>query len=142
MLMSSCGGDDDPGEALAVSDGIAVVDAWVRPTPPTADEAAIYVTVENRDAPATAIIGATSPACMVVLPHATMIDDEGVSSMGEALDEQLALPEGAAVMMEPLGLHLMCLGLAEPLVAGSSIEVSIELSGRAPVAVAAAVEQR
>lgn len=79
---------------------------------------------------------------MVVTPHATTIADEGVASMGRALDDQLALPVGAIVAMAPTGLHLMCLGLAEPLVAGGSIELTIGLVGRVPLAVSVAVEQR
>lgn len=142
LVTAGCGGGDADGPVIISSDGIAVLDAWVRPTPPTADEAAFYVTVENRSASPTAVIGASSPACMVVLPHATTFTDDGVASMGEALDQELSLDEGERVTMEPNGLHLMCLGLAEPLATGSTVEVVLELSGRDPVTVEVAVEQR
>jgi copper(I)-binding protein len=138
-VLAACGDEDLP--AIASDDGIAVVDAWGRPTPPNADEAAFYVTIRNDDAPDTSVIAASSPACMVILPHATTFDDD-VASMGAALDEQLALPNGSTITMEPNGLHLMCLGLAEPLDAGSTVPVSIEFSGRAPIEVAVTVEQR
>lgn len=144
LFTAGCGGDggDADGSLIISSDGIAVLDAWVRPTPPTADEAAFYVTIENRSAPPTAVIGASSPDCMVVLPHATTFTDDDIASMGEALDQELSLDEGERVTMEPNGLHLMCLGLAEPLAVGSTVEVALELSGREPVVVDVTVEQR
>ncbi len=139
-LFVGCRGGDTP-EAVVTSDGLAVVDAWVRPTPAGADEAAFYVSIRNDDAPATSVLGASSPACMVILPHATAFDDD-IASMGAALDDQLVLATGSEIVMEPNGLHLMCLGLVDPLVAGDAVPVSIELRDRAPIEVDAAVEQR
>lgn len=137
---ASCSGDEATGDGVVV-DGIAVVDAWVRPTPPGGDEAAIYVTIGNRTDDDSAVLGASSPRCLTIVPHATSIDD-GIASMGEALDAQLALPSGGRVVMEPNGLHLMCLGLTEPLRAGGEFEITIDLDDRDPIDVTVAVEQR
>jgi copper(I)-binding protein len=138
--LASCSGGDG-ADAEVVIDGIAVLDAWVRPTPPGSDEAAIYVSVGNVTDTDSAILSASSSRCMVVVPHATTIDD-GIASMGEALDDELALPAGDQVVMEPNGLHLMCLGLDDPLQAGDQLDVTLDLAGRNSVDVTVNVEQR
>jgi copper(I)-binding protein len=138
--LASCSGGDG-ADAEVVIDGIAVHDAWVRPTPPGGDEAAIYVTVGNETDAASAILGASSSRCMVVVPHTTTIDD-GIASMGEALDAELALSAGGRVEMEPNGLHLMCLGLDDPLQAGEQFDITLDLAGRDPIDVTVDVEQR
>lgn len=140
VLATSCSADD-AADADVVIDGIAVLDAWVRPTPPGSDEVAIYLSVGNETDADSAILGASSPRCMVVVPHVTTIDD-GVASMGEALDAELVLPAGDQVVMEPNGLHLMCLGLDEPLLPGERFDVMLDLAGRSPVAITVDVEQR
>ena len=121
-----------------VDGGLAVVDAWARPTPAGASEAAIYVVIENRDAPDDRLVGAASPRCMVVTPHLTRIDD-GIASMEAADEDVLGLGRGETVAMEPNGLHLMCLGLDEPLVDGDEIELELRFGSRRPIAVDVAV---
>lgn len=135
----ACGGGDDP--AIVESGGLAVLDAWVRPTPPTVSDAAFYVTIENRDAPDDRLIGAGSDACTLVTPHVTEISDD-VASMDEAGDDQLGLRSGESVVMSPNGLHLMCLGLVRPLAAGDEVEVELRFAEHAPIAVPLVVEQR
>lgn len=136
----SCSGSEATDSEVVV-DGIAVIDAWVRPTPPGSDEAAIYVTIGNRTDGDSAVLGAASPQCLTIVPHATSIDD-GIASMGVALDDQLALPSEGRVVMEPNGLHLMCLGLVEPLQTGDEFEVTIDLAGREPIDLTVTVDQR
>jgi copper(I)-binding protein len=137
---TACGGQDD--DALVVDEGMAVLDAWTRPSPPTVDEAAIYVTVENRDAPDDRLIGASSDRCVVVTPHLTEFDDDDVARMTAAGGDQLGLRAGERVEMTPIGLHLMCLGLVEPFAEGDRFDVTLQFSERAPMTVAVSVEQR
>ena len=63
LLTAPACGSSDESPAAIVSDGFAVVDAWTRPSPPGVSEAAIYVTVENRDAPDDRLIGSSSDRC-------------------------------------------------------------------------------
>ena len=44
--------------------------------------------------------------------------------------------------MEPNGLHLMCLGLDEPLTVGDSLAVVVDFAASVPVTVQVAVENR
>jgi copper(I)-binding protein len=135
---SACGGND----AVVESDGLAVLDAWSRPTPPTVDEAAFYVTVENRDAPDDRLIGAESPACTVLTPHVTELTDDDVARMSEADADQLGLRAGEVVEMSPNGMHLMCLGLVAPLEDGDEVDVVLRFADHDPITVPVAIEQR
>ena len=58
VALAACGSDSASGDvAEIVVDGIAVRDAWTRPTPATASEAAIYLEIENVDAPGDELLG-------------------------------------------------------------------------------------
>ena len=146
LALAACAGGDDGGGdaagALVVADGMAVLDAWTRPSPPTVDEAAIYVTVENRDAPDDRLIGASSDRCVVVTPHLTEFGDDQVARMTEAEADQLGLGAGERVEMTPLGMHLMCLGLADPFVDGERFALTLLFSDHAPIPVEVQVEHR
>lgn len=130
VALAGCGGGSD---ALVESDGMAVLDAWTRPSPPTVDEAAIYVTIENRDAPDDRLVGAASDRCVVISPHLTTIGDDEVARMTEADADQLGLRTGERVDMTPTGMHLMCLGLVEPLTDGDRFDVTLRFADHAPV---------
>jgi copper(I)-binding protein len=142
VLIAACG-DDDPelGDAVMV-DGFAVSAAWTRPTPPGRAEAAIYVTIENRGSDDDRLIGSESDRCMVMHPHLTSIGDDGVASMVTADGDQLALPRSGSLQLVPNGLHLMCLGLAEPLVVGDTFEIELRFSVHEPLTVPVVVDQR
>lgn len=142
-LAAACGsGDDADGDAVVV-DGFAVLDAWAPPTPAGVSEAAIYITIENRDAPDDRLIGVSSERCMVMTPHLTVISDE-IASMTEADedDDVLSLAAGDRVVMQPNGLHAMCLGLDEPLVAGDEFDVVVQFSTHDPIVAAVTVRPR
>lgn len=139
---ASTGSGADDGRVVVV-DGFAVLDAWAPPSPAGVAEAAIYITIENRDAPDDRLIGVSSERCMVMTPHLTVISDD-IASMTEADDDDdvLSLGVGDRVVMQPNGLHAMCLGLDEPLVVGDEFDVVLQFSTHGPIAVAVAVRPR
>lgn len=140
LALAGCGGG--AADAIVEDDGLAVLDAWTRPSPPTVDEAAIYVTVENRGAPDDRMIAAESDRCVVVTPHLTELDEDDVARMTEADVDQLGLAAGGRVEMSPTGLHLMCLGLTDPLAEGDRFDLTLRFAEHDPVTVAVQVEQR
>lgn len=99
-------------------------DAWARSTPAVADTAAVYLTLTNDSENEQSIVGATSDRCGSMEIHETTIDG-GVMEM-DRLGE-LVIPAGETVHLEPGGLHLMCLGVEEPLVADDSFVVDLEM---------------
>ena len=132
-----------PITVLLEVDGLAVIEAWAPPTPAGVSEAAIYITIENRDAPDDRLIGVSSERCMVMAPHLTVINDD-IASMSEADedDDVLALVRGGRVVMEPNGLHAMCLGLDRPLVVGDEFDVVLQFKDHEPVAAPVTVRPR
>lgn len=140
-LLVGCGGGSPATNDVLVEDGLAVVDAWVRPTPPSLDDAAFYVTIENRDAPDDRLVGASSDRCTLVTPHATVVTDD-IARMSEVDDDLLGLRPGERVTMEPNGVHLMCLGLVDPLVEGEVVDIVLRFAGHDPITVPVVVEQR
>lgn len=129
-----CGGSGE--EAVVTRDGgMEIRDAWVRPTPPTAEEAAIYVEIENVDAPADRLLGGRSNRCLTVHPHLTTVDDEGVARMTTTDAEQLALDPGTTLRLEPNGLHLMCVGLDRPLEEGDEVQLELVFERHTTIAV-------
>ncbi|QBI19942.1 copper chaperone PCu(A)C [Egibacter rhizosphaerae] len=89
---------------------------------PTGPHAAVYATLtaDQNDA----LIGASSPVADSVELHETTVEN-GVASMAE-LDE-IPLPEGESVILQPGGLHLMLLE-PEPLQQGDRLAITLEFA--------------
>lgn len=138
---AACGTGDPSADAGVASDGIVVVEAWTRPSPATVTDAALYVTLEHTAGPDDEIVAVASERCVTVVPHLTSFDDDGVATM-TAVGESLRLPEGGSIEMGPNGLHLMCLGIDAPFVAGDVFELDVGLAARGPVTVEVLVEDR
>jgi copper(I)-binding protein len=115
--------------ACAAAEPPAVSEAWIRATPPGARTAAAYLTITSVST-ADRLIGAATPAAGAVEIH-THVAEGGPQRMVR-LDE-LALPAGKAVRLEPGGLHLMLLELAKPLEAGATVHVSLRFANAEPV---------
>ena len=53
--------------------------------------------------------------------------------MPGVVGDELAVPRGGDVVMEPNGLHLMCLGLRSPLHAGDEFDLELDFDIHAPI---------
>ncbi len=111
------------GCSTSDSADIVVRDAWSPPTPPVTNVAAFYFTIHNLTTTADSLVGASSSSCDEMQIHESVTTDD-VSSMDELLEVPIE-PDGD-VVFEPNGLHLMCLGLAEPVKVGDSIAVILK----------------
>ncbi len=130
-LVTACGGT----ETFEVSD------PWARPTAPGAEMGAIYFVADNGTDVDDALVAATSPWCDEIELHTTDTRD-GVMSMYPATDEQLVVPAGGELVAEPGGLHLMCVGLTQPIVEGEPVEVTVTFATAGDVALTASAEHR
>ncbi len=139
-LAIGCSSGDEPGSDASV-EGIEVVDAWTRPSPATATDAALYVSVDSLGGAADEIVAVGSDRCVTVVPHVTNFDDDGIASM-TAVGNALKLPAAGSIVMEPNGLHLMCLGIDAPFAEGDTVAVDLEFAEFGPVVVSVAVENR
>jgi len=138
-LTSGCSSGDEPGSGDGV-ERIEVVDAWTRPSPATVTDAALYVSVDNLGGDADEIVAVASERCVTVVPHLTSFDD-GIASM-TAVGEALKLPGNGSILMEPNGLHLMCLGIDTAFAEGDTLSLDIEFAEFGPVVVSVVVEDR
>ena len=116
LAATSCSGDDDP---------VSMNDLWARPTAPGAEAAAIYGTVTNTSDALVELMAGYVAACGRVELREVEIEDD-VMQMRPATPEVAFLDPGQSLELEPMGLHLMCLDLAEPLVEGE--EQTLELT--------------
>lgn len=135
LAAGACGG-------AATGGRVALVDAWIRPTPPVTNVGAFYLRIVNGSATDDRVVGASSPHCAEVEIHQTDTDDDGVASMRLAEGSDLLVAAGEDLVFEPSGLHVMCLGLDQPVVDGARLSLTVELAEIGPLTVEAAAENR
>jgi periplasmic copper chaperone A len=100
---------------------VTVEGAYVRATPPNARAAGAYLMLTNTGSEPATLTGATSEAAHDIEIHEMSIKD-GVMEMAP-VDGGLAIPPGGSVALEPMGYHLMLMGMEQPFVEGQCIEM-------------------
>lgn len=124
------------------SDGpVTTSDMWGRPTAPDAPNAAFYGTITNNSDQLISLTEGYSRACDEIEIHRSTMED-GVASMGPADPAETELSPGEAMVLEPMGLHVMCIGVTEPLVEGSTITLELTFEGTGALETEVAIEQR
>lgn len=131
-LLASCGSG---GNALDAQD------FWARPTAPDASTAAFYGTVTNDGDVQISFDDGYSRACERIEIHQSTNTD-GVMSMSPADPAATQLDPGETLTLEPMGLHVMCIGLAEPLVEGSTVDLEMTFEGAGAFVLEVSVEDR
>ncbi|MDA0701674.1 MAG: copper chaperone PCu(A)C [Proteobacteria bacterium] len=112
--------------------GIKVVDVWANASLAGTTNGAAFITLSNRGDKADRIVGVESPVAAKAELHTHMMDD-GVAKMRPAA--AVDLPAGETAIMEPGGLHVMLLGLTEPLKEGESFPLTLILERSGPIQV-------
>ncbi|MFW2380329.1 MAG: copper chaperone PCu(A)C [Acidimicrobiales bacterium] len=137
LIGLSCASDGSGKEAI----GVMVRDPWIRTPPPFANTAALYTLIENVSSAPDSLIAIESPSCESFALHRT-VTESGVASM-TAIDEGgLPVGSGETLVLEPLGLHGMCLGLSDSLTDGDQVEVELVFASAGRVALIVPVERR
>src|SRR5882672_8443489 len=101
-----------PGSASA--QGVQVVDAWSRPTPPGMDVGVVYFTVRNAGK-SDRLLRVSSPVAKRAELHESAMKN-GVMSMGGL--SSVDIGSAAPTSFEPSGKHVMLLGLKRSLKEG------------------------
>lgn len=109
-----------PGTALA--EDIEVQDAYVRAVPPGQPNSAAFMKITNQGGEDRALLAAESDKAEVVELHTHRMED-GMMRMRRV--DQIELPAGETVVLQPGGLHVMLIGLTEPLSAGDQVELTL-----------------
>lgn len=123
LILAGCGGSSGVPEITDIRVG-----------EPTGPHGALYFTATS-GGPSDRLLSASTHAARSVVLHQTIVDDQGVASM-ETLDE-LHLPSGGRLVLEPGGLHLMLIDV-DRLEIGDLIEITLtwETAGRIEVTAA------
>jgi copper(I)-binding protein len=128
------------GHGSSVGD-IAIGHPFATPSiPGTRNGVAYLASVENKGVVADRLVRASTPAAARVEIHTMNVDAQGVMRMREV--DGIALAPKAKVQMKPgTGLHMMLIGLKEPLREDASFPLTLEFERAGKVEVKVIVGQ-
>jgi copper(I)-binding protein len=143
LVAAGCGDDsDDTG-------GVEVSGAWSRTSPMVADAGAVYMDLEAGETTAVVAASVSDEVAAEVELHETAamdasdMDDSDMDDSDMAMTmrpvERIELPAGETVSLAPGGLHIMLLGLVEPLEVGDEFDVTLSLESGDELVVAVEV---
>ena len=122
----------------ALADGpMAVTAAWARAGAPSAKAGAAFLTVTNGGSASDRLIAAETPVADKAELHTHMMDN-GVMKMRPV--DGIDVAPGTPVTLKPGGLHVMLLGLKQPLTEGSHFPVTLTFDKAGTVTVDVAVQ--
>ncbi len=131
LSLAACGGSEAPVEEAAEQAGVpgmSVDNARLVLPPVAGNPAAIYFDVAYEGDRGLAIRKASVEGAESAMLH-NYTEWEGKMQMMEALD--IVVKKGDKIAFEPGGQHVMAFGLPEDLAVGSSVEVTLTVSGGA-----------
>jgi hypothetical protein len=124
--------------AAGAAETVTVEGAYARAVPPGQPNSALFMVLKNEGDQDLALVSADSSASDVVELH-THTMDEGMMKMRRV--EQIDLPAGETVTLEPGGLHVMLIGLKEQLVPGGEVAVKLQFNDGTSAELTAPVQE-
>ncbi len=125
LAIAALAGGNSAVMAQDVRAGDLVIETpWARATPGGAKAGAGYFAVLNAGNAADRILSATTPIADRVELHKTEMDG-GVMRMRK-IDGGVEVPPGEVVRFKPGGLHLMFIGLNDPIKEGERFPLTVE----------------
>lgn len=118
-----------------------VENVWARPSPQGAPTTAFYMTIVNQTVQPDVLHDVSIENCEAVEIHRTTMDEEGVMRMAPVDEGRLSIPPGEEVVLAPGGLHVMCVGLGEPMVAGERLPLTLHFEVAGDVTASADIRQ-
>ena len=125
-----------PAAAIAddVTSGTITIDhPWVRASIGKASNTAAYMKIENAGDAADRLLAVKTDAADTVMLHESRME-MGVMKMVH-LPNGIDVPAHGSAELKPLGLHVMLMGLKEPLKVGETLPLTLvfEKAGEVPV---------
>ena len=108
--------------AADVADRIEVTEPSVRAVPPGQHQTGAYLTLHNTDKRDHALLKAASPAARATELH-TVVDEGGMTKMRPVARMDIAA--GGSTRLQPGGLHIMLIGLRQPLAEGANVTLTL-----------------
>jgi copper(I)-binding protein len=124
------------GQAYA-QDALVVERPWARATPPGAQVAGGYATIENTSDEADRLVSASAEIAGRAAIHEMAVVD-GVMTM-RPLEEGIEIPAGGTVELKPGSYHVMMTDLARPLVEGKTFAGTLSFENAGDVDVTYAI---
>ncbi|HSO84788.1 copper chaperone PCu(A)C [Thiocapsa sp.] len=111
---------------------VSIGDPYARAVPPGQANSAVFMSLENQTGENQALVGAESVVSEVVELH-THVEEDGMMRMRRI--EKIEIPAGETVTLKPGGLHVMLIGLKQPLEPGDTVDLALtfEDGSRIPV---------
>lgn len=116
---------------------IVVEQPWARATPGGAKTGAAYMTLINNGTSVDRLLGATTPLADKVQFHKET-EDNGVSRMREI--KSMELEPGAKIIFKPGELHMMIVGLKQPLTKGHTFSLTLQFEKAGKIEVIVPIE--
>jgi len=104
-------------------DSITIENSWVREVPPGSSVSAVYMTIKN-SGDEDRLVGISSDISENAELHSSKVDENGVASM--EMIKILDVPPGETIELNPGGMHIMLIGLKEPLVGKESVNLKLK----------------
>lgn len=102
---------------------IRIIKPWSRPLPAVSTNGAAYMTLMNKGDAPDRLASISTPAAMKAELHDHTMEG-GVMKMRRI--EAVEIVPGESSVLQPGGLHIMLIGLEEPLVDGGSFPLTLE----------------
>ena len=148
LMLSKCGTKLMAGVLLVVSIGayawaqspdarsISVEQPWARATPAGARTGAAYLTLTNNAISTERLMGATTPVAETVQFH-KVTGKDGIVRMRELRSIDIA--SGDKLMLKPGNIHIMMVGLKQPLRQGQMFPLTLEFEKAGTIEVVVSV---
>ncbi|MYJ52133.1 MAG: copper chaperone PCu(A)C [Gammaproteobacteria bacterium] len=101
---------------------LSVSSAWSLSPPPSSSNGAVYLVVENSGPKADMLMGAEADVARKIELHATSHED---GQMKMHHHHSFEVPADGSLELAPGALHIMLMGLVEPLEAGQSFDLKL-----------------
>jgi copper(I)-binding protein len=137
LLVALCLGSESHAQTSAAS-MVVVQQPWVRATPKGAKTGAAYMTLINNGASADRLLSATTPLADQVQFHKET-EDNGVSRMREV--RNVELEPGAKIVFKPGEMHMMLVGLKQPLIEGQALPPTLRFERAGNIDVTMPIEK-
>jgi copper(I)-binding protein len=105
-----------------------------------ASNAAFYMAIRNTGQEEDTLTEAAIDICGVTELHLSTVDNDGVMSMQHV--QQIDIPAGETTMLEPGGLHIMCIDRQAELNPGDQVPISLSFTQAGELIVEAEIREQ
>ncbi|HEX5163110.1 MAG TPA: copper chaperone PCu(A)C [Steroidobacteraceae bacterium] len=110
---------------------------WSRATAPGMPMGVAYLAITNRGKAADALVAASTPAAAQVEIHQTTLSD-GMARMRPV--QEVVIAPGSTVKIEPGGIHLMLVGLKQPLSPLDTVPLTLRFRDAGEITIQLSIE--